>query len=119
MKYCLPLLFFLFSCTGPYEHGYDESLNNFDQTGWACERGNWNIWLYYEAFNVDYVNVILYAENDEEMWSKPLREVDLNYYQNKFFDITRECKPYDVKYTLYFTDKEPEAVWMYWDETAY
>jgi hypothetical protein len=119
MKYLIIFVVFLASCTTATlnDYGYDETLENFDQTGWACDQGHWNVWIYYEEFNTNYVNVIFYDVTHELFWSKSLPESEEYFYQNKFFDTSRHCQPYDVKYTLYFDDKEPAEVWMYWNES--
>jgi len=107
----------LTSCNA-YSEGPDPELADYNQLGWACEHNLWNIWIYHEAFNVSQVQAYLYGSDDELGWYKALAEVDEHHYQKRFIDVSRQCEPYDVKYILYFTDKEPEVVWMYWNESS-
>jgi hypothetical protein len=117
IKLIIVLLLLTFSSCNAYSEGPDLDLD-MDQTGWACEHNLWNIWLYRETFNVQLVQAYFYSEPNQLGWYQALPESEENYYQKKFIDIGRQCAPYDVKYIMYFTDKEPEVVWMHWNESS-
>ncbi|MAF25056.1 hypothetical protein CL634_05715 [bacterium] len=121
MKLLIIIALLLSACGTPNsinteEYGVDQSLWEFDQTGWACSGNEWNIWLYYDDFDITNVNAILYDIQNEKMWSKILPEVGVNTYQKKFIAFGRQCHPHDVNYTIFYLDKEPETIWLYWNE---
>jgi len=118
VRYLLIIGCLLTACTVSSidEEGYDESLWNLDQTGWACEGHRWNIWLYYDDFEITTVNTVLSTPDEELMWSKTLPLIDTHYYQDNFIELARQCRPYDVKYTIYFLHREPKSIWLYWNE---
>ena len=114
MKLLIIIALLLSACSTPNsinteEYGVDQSLWEFDQTGWACSGNEWNIWLYYDDFDITSVNAILYDIQNEKMWSKILPEVGVNTYQKKFIAFGRQCHPHDVNYTIFYLDKEPET----------
>ena len=117
-RYLILLAFLIAACTSSVvdEFEYDPNLRDFDQTGWACDHPYWNVWFYYENFEIETVNTVFHAVDDSAIWSKKLPEAEPNFYQLKFFDFSRQCQPYNVEYTVYFSDKEPESYWMYWND---
>ena len=124
MKYLWILTVLLIACTAApgddiNDQGYDPELWYLDQTGWACNGHRWNIWLYYDDFDITNVNAILSDLEGVSIWSKNLPLVDSHYYQDKFVDLTRECRPYNTKYTIYFLYREPESIWLYWNENEH
>ena len=123
MKCLVLTAFLLVACTpgtqqNLNEHGFDPDLWDLDQTGWACAGNQWNIWLYYDDFDITSVNVLLNAPDEIIGLSHMLRLVDTHQYQDKFTDLSRQCAPNDVKYTIYFLERESETIWLYWNENG-
>jgi len=122
VKYILASTILLAACSSPSsiavdDWGFDETLREMDQTGWGCASGHWHVWMYYESLDdVSYVNAAFFAEDESALWGRRLGLSDPNYYEAKYFDLTRHCQPYDVKYTLYYEEREPESIWLRWND---